>query len=175
MKRWQDRLYFSGSKRFLSFHTKEIKIHIMCCCCSISQLCPTLCNPTDYSMPGFPVLQYLLEFAQTRMSIELMIPSKRLILCHPLLLLLSIFSSIWCLFQSRLFTSGSQSVGASASVLPVNILGWFPLGLTGLIFLMSKGLSRVFSNTTVQKHQLFGAQLSLRSSSHIHTRLLEKP
>ena len=65
--------------------------------------------------------------------------------------------------MSQLFASGGQSIGASASVFPMNIQGWFPLGLTGLIFLLSKGLSRVFSNTTVQKHQFFGAQ----SNSHI--------
>ena len=65
--------------------------------------------------------------------------------------------------MSQFFASGSQSIGvsASASVLPMNIQGWFPLGLTGLISLQSKGLSRVFSNTTVQKHQFYGAQLSL--------------
>ena len=78
---------------------------------------------------------------------------------------------------NQFFTSGGQSIGvsASASVLPMNTQDWFPLGLTGLIFVLSKGLSRVFSNTTVQKHQFFGAQLSLWSNSHIHTRLLEKP
>ena len=70
--------------------------------------------------------------------------------------------------MSRLFTSGGQSIGdsASASVLPMNIQGWFPLGLTGFISLQSKGLSIVFSNTRVQKHQFFGAQLSLWSNSH---------
>ena len=77
--------------------------------------------------------------------------------------------------MSQFFGSGSQSIGASVSVLPLNIQDWFPLGLTGLISLQSKGLSRVFSNTTVQKHQFFGAQLSLWSNSHIHTWLLEKP
>ena len=78
---------------------------------------------------------------------------------------------------SQFFASGGQSIGASASasVLPMNIQGWFPLGLTSLISFLSKGLSRVFSNTTVRKHQLFGVQPSLRSNSHIHTWLLEKP
>ena len=78
---------------------------------------------------------------------------------------------------SWLFASGGQSIGTSAlaSVLPINIQGWFPLGLTGLISLQSKGLSRVFSNPTVQKHQFFVAQPSLWFSSHIHTWLLEKP
>ena len=79
--------------------------------------------------------------------------------------------------MSQLFTSGGQSIEASAlaSVLPMNIQDSFPLGLTGLISLQSKGLSRVFSNTTVQKHQFFGVQPSLGSNSHIHTWLLEKP
>ena len=76
---------------------------------------------------------------------------------------------------SWLFASGGQSIGASASVLPMNIEDWFPLGLTGLISLQSKGLSRVFSDTTVQKHQFFGTQPSLSFNSHIHTWLLEKP
>ena len=79
--------------------------------------------------------------------------------------------------MSQFFASGGQRIGisASASVLPVNIQEWFPLGWTGWISLLSKGLSRVFSNTTVQKHQFFGIQLSLLSNSHIHIWLLEKP
>ena len=78
--------------------------------------------------------------------------------------------------MNQLFASGGQSIGvlALASVLPMNIQGWFPLGLTGLISLQSKGLSSVFSNSTVQKHQSFGAQPSLWSNSHIHTQLLEE-
>ena len=109
------------------------------------------------------------------MSIESMMPSNHLFLCHPLLLLPPIFPSIRVFPMSQFFASGSQSIGVSASVFPVNIQDWFPLGLTGLISLQSKGLSRLFSNTTVQKHQFFGAQLSLYSNYHIHTRLLEKP
>ena len=79
--------------------------------------------------------------------------------------------------MSQLFPWGGQSTGvsASASVLPVNTQDWSPLGWTGWISLQSKGLSRVFSNTTVQKHQFVGAQLSSQSSSHIHTWPLEKP
>ena len=79
--------------------------------------------------------------------------------------------------MSWLFTSGGQNIGASASasVIPMNIQGWFPIGLTGLISLLSKGLSSVFSNTTVWKHQFFSTQPSLWSNSHIHTWLLEKP
>ena len=78
--------------------------------------------------------------------------------------------------MNQLLASGGQSIGvsASASVLPVNIQDWFPLGWTGWISLQSKGFSRVFSNTTVQKHQFFGTQLSL-AHSHIYTWLLEKP
>ena len=78
---------------------------------------------------------------------------------------------------SQLFTSGGQSIGVSvsASVLPMNTQDWCPLGWTGWIFLQSKGLSRVFSNTTVQKYQFFSAQLSSQCNSHIHTRPLEKP
>ena len=103
--------------------------------------------------------------------------------CHPTI------SSFVAPFSSRLqsfptsgylpmswfFRSGGQSIGVSASVLPVNIQDWFPLRWTGWISLQSKGLSRVFSNTTVQKQQFFGAQLSLQSKSHIHIWLLEKP
>ena len=79
--------------------------------------------------------------------------------------------------MSPFFASGGQSieVSTSASVLPMNIQDWFPLGWTGLISLLSKGLSRVFSSTTVQKHQFFSAQLFLESNSHIHTWLLQLP
>ena len=110
------------------------------------------------------------------MSIESVIPSNHLILCRPILLLLSIFPNIRSFQMSQLFASGGQSIGvsASASVLPMNIQDWFPLGLIGWISLQSKGLSRVFSNT-IQKHQFLGTQPSLWSSSHIHTWLLEKP
>ena len=79
--------------------------------------------------------------------------------------------------MSQFIPSGGQTIGASvsASVLPMNIQDWFPLGLTGWISLQSKGLSRVFSNTTAQKHQFFSTQLSLWSDCYIHTWLLEKP
>ena len=78
---------------------------------------------------------------------------------------------------SQFFTSGGQSTGASdsVSVPPMNIQDWFPLGWIGLTSLLSKGLSSVFSNTTVQKHQLFSSQLSLWSKSHVHTWLLGRP
>ena len=94
------------------------------------------------------------------MSIESMIPCNHLILCRPLLLLPSIFPTSGFFQMSQLFTLGSQSVGVSAStsVLPKNTQDWSPLGWTGWISLQSKGLSRVFSNTTVQKHQFFNMQ-----------------
>ena len=96
--------------------------------------------------------------------------------CHPTILssvlhfCLESFPASGSFLMSQLFASGGQSIGAlaSASVLPVNIQSWFPLGLTGLISLWFKGLSRVFPNTTVQKHQFFGTQLSLWSDSHVH-------
>ena len=104
----------------------------------------------DCSMPGFPVLHYLLEFVFKLMSIEPVMPPNHLILCCPLLLR-SVFPASGSFPMSQLYTSGSQSVGVlvSASVLLRNIQGWFPLGLTGLISLLSKGLSRVFSSTTI--------------------------
>ena len=109
------------------------------------------------------------------MCIELVMPSNHLILCRPLFCLQS-FSAWGSFLVSQFFTSGGQSIGvsASASVLPVNIQDWFPLGGTGWISLQSKGLFRVFSNTTVQRHQFFSAQLSSQSNSHIHTWPLEK-
>ena len=105
--------------------------------------------------------------------------------CHPIISSsVVLFSSHFQSFpasesfqMSQHFTSGGQSIGvsASASVLPMNIQDWFPLGWTGWISSQSKELSRVFSNTTVKKHQFFDTQLSLQSNSHIHTWLLEKP
>ena len=103
------------------------------------------------------------------LSIELVMPSNQLILCHPLFLLSSIFPSIRVFQLSQLFPAGGQSTGvsASASVLQMNIQDWFPLGLTGWISLQSKEFSRVFYNTTVEKHWFFGVQLFLLSNSHI--------
>ena len=97
--------------------------------------------------------------------------------CWPFFLLLSIFPSIRVFSVSWLFASGGQSIGTSvsASILPINIQCWFTLGLTGWISLQSKGLSRAFSNTTVQKHQFFSTQPSLGCNSHTRTWLLERP
>ena len=103
------------------------------------------------------------------MSIELVMPSNHLILCHPLLFLPSIFPSIRAFSNEWFFTSGGQSIRASASVLPMNTQDWSPLGWTGWNSLQSKGFSRVFSSTTVQKHQFFGTRPPLLSESHICT------
>ena len=131
----------------------------------------------DYSMPGFPVHHQLPELAQTHVHQvgDAIQPSHALSFpCHPAFNLSQHLGS----FQmSQLFASGGQSIGASASasVLPLNIQGWSPLGLAALIAFLSKGLSRVFSSTTVQKQPFFGTQPSLWSDSHIRTWLLEKP
>ena len=139
----------------------------------------TLCDSMDYNRPGFPVAPYLWEFVQTHVpwvddAIQPSHPHPT-VAPSPFFFSPSIPPSIRVFSKESLFTSGGQTIGASVSVLPINIQGWFPLGLTGLISLQSKGLSRVFSSTTVQKHQIFGAQISLWSYSHIHTWLLEKP
>ena len=112
------------------------------------------------------------------MSTELVMLSNRVILCHPLLHPPSVFPSIRGFPKCQFFASGGQSIGTSASpsVFPMNIQNCFPLGLTGGISLLSKRLWRVFSNTTVEKHQFFSTQPSfLWSNSHICTWLLEKP
>ena len=141
---------------------------------SVAQLCAALCDPMDCSTPGVPVLRCFPEFAQTRASSWW---------CHP-----TISSSVDPFFSypqsfpasgtlpvSQLFISGGQSngVSGSASVFPVNIQGWFPLGLTGLISLLSEGLESLYS-TTVGKHQFFITQFSLWSNSRIHTWLTGK-
>ena len=111
------------------------------------------------------------------MFIESVMRFSHLILCRPLLLLPQFLPASGSFPMSQLFTSDVQSIGvsASASVLPMNTQDWSPLGWTCWISLQSKGPSRVFSNTTVQKHEFFGAQLSSQSNSHIHTWPLEKP
>ena len=121
---------------------------------------------TPWAAAGQAYLSFTISWSLCKLiSFESMMPSNYLILYHPLLP--SIFSSTRSFPVSQLFPSGAQSIGAStsASVFPVNIQGWFPLGLTGLI-LLSMGLSKVFSSTTVWKHQFFSTQPSLWSNSH---------
>ena len=155
-------------------------IAVVCCLVtqfsSVAQLCLTLCNPMNRSTPGFPVHHQLPEFTHShvhRVS-DAIQPSHPLSSPSPPAPNPSQHQSFP---MSQLFTWGGQSTGvsASASVLQMNTQEWSPLGWTGWISLQSKGLSRVFSNTTVQKHQFFGTQLSLLSNSHIHTWPLEKP
>ena len=128
---------------------------------SVAQSCPTLCDPMNRGMPGLPVHHHLPEFTQL-MSIESVIPSNHLILCPLLLLLPSILPRI------RIFSNDGSSHQV-AKVLEFQLQQqsfqlifriFFPLGCTGWVSLQSKGLSRVFSNTTVQKHQFIGSQLS---------------
>ena len=137
---------------------------------SVVQLCLTLCDPMNHSMPCLSITRS--RSPPQPMSTESVMPSNHLILCCPLLLLSSIFPSI------RVFSNESAlhiGVSASKSVHPMNTQDWSPLGWTGWISLQSKGLSRLFSNTIVQKHQFFGAQLSSQSNSYIHTWPQEKP
>ena len=142
---------------------------------SVTQSCPTLCKPMDCSMPGFPVHHQLPEFTQTHVHwvSDGIPPSHSLSSPSPPAFNLSQHQG---LFK---WVSSSHQVAKvffNFSISPSNEhSGLISLGWTGLTSLQSKGFSRVFSNTTVQKHQFFGAQLSLQSNSHIHTWLLEKP
>ena len=143
---------------------------------SVTQSCPTICDPMDQHTrlpcpsptPGiysnlYPLSQWW--HPNTSSSVD------------PFSSGLQSFPASGSFQMSQFFPSSGQSIGVSASalVLPMTIQDWFPLGWTGWISLQSKGLLRVFSNTTVQKHQFFSAQLSLWSNSHIHAWLLEKP
>ena len=141
---------------------KEAVIHIyLVQFSSVAQSCPTLCNPMNRSIPGLPVHHQLPEFNQTHVHRvgDAIQPS------HPAVPFSSCPQSLpasGSFMMSQLFVSGGQSTGvsASASVHPMNTQDWSPLEWTGWISLQSKGLSRVFSNITAQKHQFFSAQLS---------------
>ena len=141
---------------------------------SVAQSCLTLCNPMNRSTPDLPVHHQLLEFTQThihRVSDAISSSAVPFSSCPQSLPASESFP------MSQLYTWGGQSTGVSAlaSFLPKNTQDWSPLEWNGWISLQSKGLSRVFSNTTVQKQQFFGAHLSSQSNSHIHTWPLEKP
>ena len=139
---------------------------------SVAQSCPTLCNPMDCSTPGFPVHHQLPELTQTHVHWvgDAIQPS------HPLLSLSPPSSPVFNLSQHRCLFKWVSSSHQVAKVLelqlphvfPMNIEDWFPLGWSGVIFLQSKRLSRVFSSTTIWKHQLFSAQSSLWSNSHLY-------
>ena len=151
------------------------ELFTLCCCHSVPKSCLNFCDPTDCSMPGFPVLHYLPEFAQSHVHwvhwCSLTISSLAALFSF----CLQSFPAWGSFPKSQLFPSGVQSIGASTSVIPMNIQGWFPIRLTGLISLQSKGLSRIFSSNIIQKNQIFGVQPSLWSNSHVCTWLLEKP
>ena len=163
----------SGTVVYSSFYSQHVVQWHIVASCSVAWLCPTLCDPMGCSMPGLPVLHYLPELAQTHLY---------WVGCHPTILSsISPFSSYPQSFPasgsfpvSWLFASGGQRTGASvsASVLPRNIQDCFPLGLTDLISLQSKGVQD--KSSTIQKHQFFSAQPSLWPNSHMHIWPLEK-
>ena len=145
------------------------------CCCSVTKSCPTLCDPMDYSMPGF--LSYTISWSLLKfLSIESMMLSNRFILCCLLLLPLFFPNNRVLVNELALHIRWPKYRSFSFRISPSNehsrlisfMIDWFDI-------LWSKGLSRVSSNTIVQKRQFFSAQLSLWSNSHIHTWLLEKP
>ena len=142
---------------------------------SVAQSCPTLCNPMDCSTPGLPIHHQLPELAQIHVHHvnDAIQPSHPPSSHSPPTFNLSQHQSLFKWVSS--LHQGGQSIGvwASASVLPMNIQDWLPLGWTSWISLLSKELSRVFSITIVEKHQFFGAQSSLWFNSHIRTWLLE--
>ena len=141
-----------------------------CCCYSVIQSCLTICDPMYCSMPGFPALTISRSLLKL-ISIESVMPPNHLILCHPLLLLLSVFPSI------RVFSNESvlpirwpEYWSFNFSISPSNeYSGLISFRMDWLDLLAVQGSPRVFSNTTVQKHQFFSAQLSSQSNSHIHT------
>ena len=152
---------FQFSRKFFLIPSIQFSCH---------QSCPTLCNPVNRSMlppcpsstPGVhPNSCPLSRWCHPTISFSVVPLSSRL----------QSFPASGSFLMSQLFSSGGQSIGvsASASVLPMNTQDWSPLEWTGWISLQSRGLSRVFSNTTVQKHQYFSTQLSSQSNSHIHT------
>ena len=126
---------------------------------SVAQPCPTLWDPMDCSTSGFPVHHQLLEFTQTHIQLSQWYHPTILSSVAPFSSHLQSFPASGSFQMSQFFTSGGQSIGvsASASLLSVNIQDWFPLRWTGWIPLQSKGVSRVFSSTTVWRHQFFGA------------------
>ena len=159
MAQWlRTRVIFSGYTDY-SFHLESLMV-VRQQFSSVAQLCPTLCDPMDYSTPGLPVHHQLLEFTKTHVHwvSDAIQPSHPV---FPFSSHLQSFPESGSFPINQFFAWNGQSIGASASVLPMNIQDWFPLEWTGWISLQSKGLSRVFSNTTVQKHQFFGTQLSL--------------
>ena len=157
---FQPKKYTFSLTSLFSFSLNEFCISVQFS--SVSQSCPTLCDTMDGNTPGFPVHHKLPELTQTDVHwVSDAIQTSHTV--FPFSSRLQSFTVSGSFLLSQFFKSDGQSIGvsASASVLPMNIQDWFPLGWTGWISLQSKGLSRVFSNTTIQKHQFFSAQLSL--------------
>ena len=162
--------------RLLWSHDPSCFYGILCCCCSVAQSCPTL-QSHGLHHKRLPCLSSTPRLWSDSSILRWW--------CYPTISSSVVPLSFWpqsfpasgSFLMCQLFGSDGQSIGVSAlaSVLPMNIQDFFLLEWTGWISLQFKGVSRVFSNTTVQKHQYFGTQLSLWSSSHIHTWLLEKP
>ena len=145
------------------------------CCCSVTQLCLTLCEqspaPHGLQHPGLPCPSLSLGVGSNSCPFSRWYHPTISLLVSPFSSCPQSFPASGSFLMSQVFASGGQSIGvlASVSVLPMNFQGWFPLGLVGLISLQSKGLSRVFSSTAIQKHQFFSTQPSLWPSSHIRT------
>ena len=150
---------------------KNLNLNVSLQFSSIAQSCPTLRNLMNCSTPGLPVHHQLPAFTQTHVH-RVMMPSSHLVLCRPLLLLPPIPPSIRVFSnESPLRMKWPKYWSFSFSIIPSKEHpGLFSFRWTGWISLQSKGLSRVFSNTTVQKHQFFDTQLSSQSNSHIHTK-----
>ena len=162
--------------KICKFNFTSLFMQIMLQFSSVAQSCPTLCDPMNRGTPGLLVHHQLPEFTQThvhRVS-DAIQPSHPLLSPSPPAPNRSQHQSFP---MSQLCSWGGQSTGvsASASFFPKESQGWSPSEWTGWMSLQSEGLSRVFSNTTVQKHQFFGTQPSSQSNSHIHTWPLEKP
>ena len=158
-------------KDFLKLIEGALAIFQFCICMFSHWIVSTLCDPMDCSMPGFPVLHSLSEFAQIHVHWlgDAIQPSRPLSTPSPSALSVSPGIRVSSSEPGLHFRWAKYGASASASILPANIQGWFPLGLTGLISSLSKGLSRVFSSTTIQKHQFFSTQPSLWCHSHICT------
>ena len=153
---------FLSLKNLFNFSWRLIALSYFIQFSSVAQLCPILCDPMNHSMPGLPVHHQLPEFTQTHVHWV----GDAIQMSHPVIPFSSCpesFPESGSFQMSQLFASGGQSIGVSAStsVLPVNSQDWSPLGWTVWISLQSKGLLRVFSNTTVQKHQFFSTHLPL--------------
>ena len=167
---------FKEKWKFIFFHAYfPFRSLLCCCCCSAAQSRPILWDPMDCSRLGSPVLHYLQEFAQTHVRwVHQVIQTSHHL--SPLLFYLRSFPVSGSFSVGQLFTSGGQSIGAStlASVLPMNIQDWIPVGLTGLISLLSEASQESSPTPQFESISSPALRLSIWSNSQIHTWLLEK-